>query len=334
MSGSQYGAGEIGGELPGRGGLDPEHPRLFVYIPTYNRPESLRRQLTAITSQRAGWPGGVRILVSDNASPLTSTEDLASISSEFDVVVRRNGSNIGANANIAMGFVFARDDEFMWILSDNDTVAPGAVEFIVKNGLDESSDAITFSTQVGSSMDFVHKWESAWDGAGEIGLISNVVYRCSVFLPYAAQAFFYHNTSFPHLAVILSALRERGALHYRVLPSEELFMPEVPHGEQAGDYSLSLSGMPQLLPLLPAPQAHKFARTWLSRHGSDFFRYRHAHPSTHASTRACLKSFGGIRARLLLMLVALRYVALGWAGPAVRQLGRRVLPQRIHRLFR
>ncbi|MDO8950812.1 MAG: glycosyltransferase [Actinomycetota bacterium] len=294
-------------------------PPLFVYIPTYNRPESLRRQIVALTAQRADWPGDMRVLVSDNASPSLSDDDLMSISSEFGVDVRRNPANIGANANIALGFVFARTDELLWILSDNDTLGTTALHSIAARGMHEGSDAVIFSTKTDAPSGFVHQWTSAWDGVHEVGLISNVIYRSSVFLPYTSQAFFYHNTSFPHLCVLLSALKDRGSLSYAVLPSVEVFAPQGPHGEQAGDYSLSHNGMPQLLPLLPGSQARKFARLWLREQGGEFFRQRDAYPGIHISSKASLRAYGGFKARVLLCALAIRHAILGPIIPPIKR---------------
>lgn len=169
------------GDVNGRVSDAQNGTTLLVFIPTYNRPESLRRQVAAVASQRSEWPGRVRILISDNASDAYTAEDLNAIAAEFDVEVRRNPGNIGANANISLGFVLARYETYLWILSDNDTVAPGALRFIAENGVDDASDAIVFSTKTEQVADATHAWESAWDGVGESGLISNVIYRLEVF---------------------------------------------------------------------------------------------------------------------------------------------------------
>lgn len=313
---------------------DVPAPALLVYIPTYNRPDSLRRQLSVLIAQRSEWPGTVRILVSDNASPAISDAELASIGSEFGVEVRRNAANIGANANIALGFVFVRPDEHLWILSDNDTLGPAALRSIVTDGLSPDADAIIFSTRTRAPSSFVHQWSTAWDGVHETGLISNVIYRSSTFLPQAAQAFLYHNTSFPHLCVLLATLKERGSLRYAVLPRSRVFAPDRPHGEQPGDYLLSLSGMPQLLPLLPAPQARKFARLWLRNHGSEFFEHRDAYPGVHVSSAACLRRYGGLRARARLSALGVRHALFGGLIPPATRFARRHLPEGLKRLLR
>jgi glycosyltransferase involved in cell wall biosynthesis len=326
------------GQNPEKPALDSSRDEvsadLLVYIPTYNRPESLSRQLAALAQQRADWPGTVRILVSDNASTTLSPDALYAMSAEYAVDVRRNPGNVGANANIALGFVFVRPTEYLWILSDNDTIGPAALRNIAAQGLAEDPDAIVFSTRIEAPSAFVHTWAEAWDGVRENGLISNVIYKSSLFVPQASEAFFYHNTSFPHLCVLLATLRERGELNYRVLPSRDCFAPAVAHGEQPGDYRLSYSGMPQILPLLPAPQAKVFARLWLRDQGREFFRQRTSYPGIHLSTIACLRRYGGLRARIALRVLAIRHALFGWIEPSAIRLARRAFPERLKQLVR
>ena len=309
-------------------------PPLFIYIPTYNRPEALRRQLTCISAQRADWPGAMRILVSDNASTLVTDEDLASIASEFGVQVRRNPSNIGANANIALGFACAQAHEHLWILSDNDTIGPTGLSLVATQGIRQHADAIIFSTAADSPYDFTHQFADAWTGIHENGLISNVIYKASAFLPHASEAFFYHNTSFPHLGVLLSALRARETLSYRVLPSSEMFAPATQHGEQPGDYRLSHTGMPQLLPLLPPQQARVFAVMWLRDQGREFFRQRESFPSIYLASVACIRQYGGFKARTILSALATRHTLLGRFDSSAKSLGRRFLPDRLKKCIR
>lgn len=278
---------------------------LFVFIPTYNRPDSLRRQLAALTGQRSDWPGAVRVLVSDNGSPALSEDDLAAIASEFGVEVRRNSANLGANANIALGFVFAQAGEWLWILSDNDTVQAGALGFLASECLNGAPDAITMETHAQEPATVTRTWRDGWGLVGEMGLISNVIYRMDAFADNSSQAFFFHNTGFPHLAVILATLRDAGSLRFRIVPSSRVFVPSAPHGEETGDYSVSLSGMPQLAWLLPPSEARRFCRKWLRAQGLGFIRYKNVHPALHFGTRAVLLRYLGFEARVTLWGLAI-----------------------------
>jgi hypothetical protein len=313
------------------------HPTLFIYIPTYNRPTSLRRQLDALTSQRGDWPGHVRILVNDNSSPWFSDEAAASMRREYGVEVRSNLGNIQANANIALAFVFARPHEYLWILSDDDIVREGALQAIATQGLVGDPDVVSFSTISSQPATVVQSWRVGWEWiSGTAGQISNVIFKAQVFAAQASQAFFYHNTSYPHLAVLMATMRERGSLRFRVVPRAWMLMLPADHSEEAGDYSLALSGMPQLAPLMLPEDAARFCRMWLREHGPQFVKYRDKHPEVHLATRAVLEKYGGRRSmirlrRLILarsLLSGLRRTPL--AHPRVT----RLLPEAIRRRLR
>ena len=312
------------------------HPTLFIYIPTYNRPSRLRAQLDAITSQRGDWPGQVRILVNDNASPSFSVEAAASMAMEYGVEVRRNLGNVGGNANIALAFVFGRPEEYVWMLSDDDTVCEGALQAIATQGLVGDPDVVTFEMKSSEPATVVHSWREGWDWIGETGGISNVIYKGEVFAAQASQAFFYHNSSFPHLAVLIATMRERGSLRFRVVPSAWVFQPPVHHGEEQGDYSLSLSGMPQLAALLPPEDAARFCRGWLREQGPGFVKYRDKHPEVHLATRAVLKQYGGRRAmiRLRWLILVQSLLSRLQRTPLAHQRVLRLLPRTIRRRLR
>lgn len=311
---------------------------LFVYIPTYNRPTTLRQQLDALTAQRGDWPGEMRILVSDNASAWYSDEVAESMRQGYGVEVRGNPGNIQANANIALGFVFARPGEYLWILADDDIVGDGAVRAIGTEGLAGDPDVITFETTSTEPHSVVHQWQEGWDWVGEMGLVSNVIYKSDVVAPHASQAFFYHNSSFPHLAVLMTTMRERGAMSFRVLPSASVLLPRTSYGEEAGAYALSLSGMPLLAPLLPPEAAGRFCRDWLREQGRGFVEHRDVHPDVHLATRAVLRKYGGLRATVMLRWLLWTQPLLRRRQQALALLSRspvkRLVPAAIRRLLR
>lgn len=313
---------------PGPGSPDESrtHLTLFIYIPTYNRPSKLREQLDALTSQRGDWPGQVRILVNDNASPSFSAEAAVSLGREYGIEVRTNLGNLRANANIALAFAFGQPEEYLWILSDDDTLREGALRTIATHGLVGNPDVITFETRSDQPATVVHAWREGWDWIGETGLISNVIYKAEVFAAQASQAFFYHNSSFPHLAVLMATMRERSSLRFRVVPSAWVLEPPGQHQEEVGDYSLSLSGMPQLAPLLPPGDAARFCRLWLREHGPGYVKYKDKHPEVHLATRAVLRRYGGRRTMirlawlLLVQLLVLRLKRTPLGGERVTRL--------------
>jgi glycosyltransferase involved in cell wall biosynthesis len=314
------------------------HPALFIYIPTYNRLSTLRKQLDAVTSQRGDWPGQVRILVNDNASPSFSTEAAASMAREYGVEVRSNLGNVDGNANIALGFVFARPEEYLWILSDDDIVCEGALQAIATHGLVGDPDVVSFGVTSGQPATLVPTWRvGCWDWvSGSAGQISNVIYKAQVFAAQASQAFFYHNSSYPHLAVLMATIRERGSLRFRVVPRAWVLQPPALHGEEQADYSWSLSGMPQLAPLMPPGDAGRFCRGWLREYGPGFIKYKDKHPEVHLATRAVLKKYGGRRAmiRLRWLILVQSFLSGLRRSPLAHGRVTRLLPKTIRQRLR
>jgi hypothetical protein len=70
--------------------------KLFIYLPTYNRPESLRRQLSVLLPQVEKFPQDVRVLICDNdSSKYTLDEMLRWLPALQNVEDRRNGGDCG-----------------------------------------------------------------------------------------------------------------------------------------------------------------------------------------------------------------------------------------------
>ena len=274
--------------------------------------------------------------MNDNASPTFSDEAAASMGREYGIEVRSNLGNVQANANIALGFVFARPQEYLWILADDDIVCEGALQAIATQGLVGDPEVVTFETKSMQPASVVHTWREGWDWIGETGLISNVIYKAQVVAAQASQAFFYHNSSFPHLAVLMATMRERGSLRFRVVPRALVLMPPAHHGEEEGDYSLSLSGMPQLAPLMAPEDAARFCSLWLREQGPRFVKYRDKYPEIHLATRAVLKKYGGLRAmiRLRWLIVAQSLLSGLQRTPLGHGRVTRLLPETIRRRLR
>lgn len=264
---------------------------LFVYIPTYNRSRALMMQLSALVPQVEKYSGKIRVLVNDNASPDDCYfEHREKFSSPF-VEFRRNGANIGGNANIALGFVFAKPQEALWILSDNDIVADDAVEKLLPHLVDDF-DLICQRPEINDAVDVIYKWESGWDEPlkSETGRISAVIYNVEKFAAYADMGFYYHNSSFPHLAVILSRAKAVSEIKFRLI--QNLYTDREDLRNTLTEYSLSHVGFPLLAELMPPDKAIGFCWGWLMEHWKSFFYYRLYHPCVFRQTIAMLKNKG------------------------------------------
>jgi abequosyltransferase len=103
-------------------------PVLSICIPTYNRCNYLVETLESILLQLTP---AVEIVISDNAS----TDDTASAVSDYvkkydNIRYSCAEKNCGPDANFLRVVSLARG-EYCWLLSDDDTIKPGAVETIL-----------------------------------------------------------------------------------------------------------------------------------------------------------------------------------------------------------
>lgn len=276
--------------------------KLFIYIPTYNRPEALRAQLTALLPQIARLPEQVRIIVNDNHSDKPSVEFHERYSSFPNIQFRSNSGNIGANANIALGFIFAQPNEFLWILSDNDVVIGTAIDYLL-GCLDKDIDFYCFNYAVKEPTTIEHSWEKGFQIPMEwrLGLISDALYNVNSIKDAIDAAFYYHNSSFPHLAVAFAATKNKGQVKYRLLPRNKINSEIFDSTECPTDYSLAHVCMPLLVPLFTAREAKSFSIRWLRDHGVDFYLNRKRHYHLYLQSKATLAYYGGWQARALLI---------------------------------
>ncbi len=106
-------------------------PLVTVGIPTYNRPEGLRRTLECVTAQTYRH---LEIIVADNASP---DPDVAAIAQEYAskdsrITFCRHETNLGIFANFSFVLQRATGPLFMW-WADDDERTPDAIEYYVVN---------------------------------------------------------------------------------------------------------------------------------------------------------------------------------------------------------
>lgn len=119
-------------------------PLVSVGIPTFNRPEGLRRTLQLLCGQT--YPN-LEILVSDNASPGSETEAVAREFLDVDPRIKyfRQPSNKGAIANFRFVLEKASGDYFMWA-ADDDEWDPRFVETCLAAASPSCSAMTRFNT--------------------------------------------------------------------------------------------------------------------------------------------------------------------------------------------
>jgi hypothetical protein len=259
-------------------------------------------QLNALLPQVENLVKEVRVMISDNDSiNKIEGEILENLQDMENVEFRQNGGNIGGNANIALGFAFAKKDEFLWILSDNDIVQPNAVSYIL-SCLDSGTDFYCFTDDTETMTEIQYKWKSGWQipMGWRMGLISDALYNMASVQDAVGEAFYFHNSSFPHLAVACAAAKEMGTTKFRILPRKKINAIENSSQEQPTDYSLAHVCMPLLVPLFPEWEAKSFSRLWLLKHGLELHLNKSKHPHLYIQSKATLRYYGGWRSMLLL----------------------------------
>ena len=99
--------------------MNSHEPLVSVGIPTYNRPQGLKRTLEQISGQSYR---NLEIIVSDNCSPDESVLAVADEFSKIDIRVRffRQSTNLGAHENFKFVLREAKGVYFMWAADDDE----------------------------------------------------------------------------------------------------------------------------------------------------------------------------------------------------------------------
>ncbi len=104
-----------------------EKPLLTIGIPTYNRPEKIKTQVSLLLPQLEE---RVHLVVYDNCSTIPVESHFTEQELQKFTVIR-NRINVGADANIAKCFENC-ETQWLWTLSDDDLIKTNAVEIILK----------------------------------------------------------------------------------------------------------------------------------------------------------------------------------------------------------
>lgn len=275
--------------------------KLLIYVPTFNRPDHLAAQIEVLVPQLEENKGSARLIIADNASVFGLPENiLKGLESTPSISVVQRPHNLGGNANILLGFTYLEPDEYLWILSD-DTLSKSNSVRLLLSAIAKSPDLVGLRSSGENLSSEVMEWSSGTleKVTGELpwGLISSAVYSASFFLPYSHTGFEFHNSSFPHLAILLSAFKSHESMLVVWLRSDDI------HGDNVGigatNYSLAVSGFPQLFTLVSGRERRRLMRKWLMVYSAGFAYYESSHPLNSLLTRELIRQ-SGVVARLLL----------------------------------
>lgn len=302
-------------------------------------------QLGTLAEQLKMFPERVKIVVADNNSNDAAVKGiLDNYESLPNFHIIRRPFNVEGNANILQGFLEARKSDFLWILADDTQLEQNALIEIFR-AIDQS-DANLIGLHLVDQNDLPEKisWEPSAlariTGKFQWGLISSALYEMRFFGEDTKSAFMFHNSSFPHLGVLLSALKRHGQIKIKWVLESKVHSGN--NNELKSDYSLALCGFPHLFLFLDRKERKKIVRAWIFRYGAAFLHYSRVHEVSSKASLQIIKESGLLSQMMLLMSrieVLIRHSSLGKImepriskSPAalklIGKLGR--LPFRIH----
>lgn len=243
--------------------------KLLIYIPTYNRPVALRNLLNSLIKQSFEFSDKLRIFINDNNSDNQVNDSIIDEYKNCNLLYfRKNTCNVGGNANMMLGFIFARQDEYLWILGDDDYLEDSALKQIF-SVIGNNSDLIifsktnnTFETSYNIHKSY-EKWMSFW--------VSSNIFKVETFNKFVHSTFHYHNTSYPHIAIQWLANSENN-LSVTILPLDKVLNRTISEeNNTAENYSLAWTGAFGLSEILNREDACLFVEYWLNNYGINYF---------------------------------------------------------------
>lgn len=115
---------------------------LGICIPTYKRPEFLRR--CVISALSSAGDRSIKIFITDDSGDDTNSDLFDELKSLSDsIVIQRNTINLGIDDNI-QACIDLCDCDYAWIVGEDDYFLPGAVKRI-HDFLQEAKDAFVFA---------------------------------------------------------------------------------------------------------------------------------------------------------------------------------------------
>lgn len=191
--------------------------KLTIAIPTYNRNETLRRNLEKLLPQLTD---DCKVLIFDNASDLVTEDaisDLLSNNYEKNIEVRRNKYNVGMTANILKCFEEC-DSPWLWVLGDDDEVKPDAVQTILLGmATYEDAHCITYAWDEDTlaregeiEVTGIDSFLNTFETFGAVLFLSTTVYNVSKVCSAISFANFFQSSYAPHLVLLLMSLQDDG----------------------------------------------------------------------------------------------------------------------------
>ena len=184
--------------------------KLTIVITTYNRKQSLYKQLHSLEIQ--GLYDKYSVIVSNNCSDYDVDKWLdEKLSSDFRniVTVHSHKYNMGGDINIALSFQLA-ETEWMWLLSDDDITEPNSISQIIGD-INSNNEVCWIKYSIAGEyipyddlriykpVDFFNYFSSNGFGMGQMIFMSNNVYHIDKIRTYIGEAPKYADTCMSQL---------------------------------------------------------------------------------------------------------------------------------------
>lgn len=205
--------------------------KLSIVVPTYNRPQMLKKNLPEVVRQLSD---DVELVIIDNCSPVPALDVISEIglAAHDRIRIVRNPVNVGANENISRAAEHALG-RFVWVLGDDDTVTNDCVSKILTK-IAQFADAvfINFNTpapaHVRRSEDKftvgLNNFLSAIDSFGQIIFISDGVYSTDFLRKNLRFAKFYQGTCAPLFCALVLGMSDE---HQCVLSKDQIISADL-----------------------------------------------------------------------------------------------------------
>ena len=99
---------------------------LIIYVPTFNRLNKLKNCLFFLEREIRNLNDKVHVIISDNGSPDGTLDWLETL--EFSwLTILKNPENLGGFINVIKAYDLPIEGKFVWVIGDDDYLAPGAI---------------------------------------------------------------------------------------------------------------------------------------------------------------------------------------------------------------
>ena len=218
---------------------------------------------------------------------------------------QRTPNNVGGNANALLGFSHPEEADYVWVLSDDTIVAPNAVEAILKQ---MASGPDLISVRMSERLPPHRSYDIRVDGITEVfqstswGQFGSLIYSRKFIGPSLKAGFGFHDSSFPHLAILFDACWKNTDVQVVEVEGRSIFSSSNDENLSGGVYSLSLSGRSALLHFANPEERPGLARRWAKENCFGIAAFEEIHPLAASASKSALVKYGGVWARLYLTL--------------------------------